>query len=186
MERNGYREETYFTFSYSPIGTDDGRIGGIFCACTEDTRRVIDERRLRTLRELRAETAHTKTVTEACQMAAAVFGNNPKDIPFALIYLLDRDRQHARLASTTQLAMGTPASPLQIILGDSASEGWLLDRVVTSKESCIIEDLIERWGFLPGGLGTNLPTARSPSPVPTRTRNIGGTHRRYQPLSNPR
>ncbi|MBD2310186.1 response regulator [Desertifilum sp. FACHB-1129] len=157
MERNGYREETYFTFSYSPIGTDDGRIGGIFCACTEDTRRVIDERRLRTLRELRAETAHTKTVTEACQMAAAVFGNNPKDIPFALIYLLDRDRQHARLASTTQLAMGTPASPLQIILGDSASEGWLLDRVVTSKESCIIEDLIERWGFLPGGAWDESP-----------------------------
>ena len=46
MERNGYREETYFTFSYSPIGRDDGGVGGIFCACTEDTRRVLDDRRL--------------------------------------------------------------------------------------------------------------------------------------------
>ena len=29
MERNGYPEETYYTFSYSPIPNDDGRVGGI-------------------------------------------------------------------------------------------------------------------------------------------------------------
>jgi hypothetical protein len=32
MERNGYPEETYYTFSYSPIPNDDGTVGGIFCA----------------------------------------------------------------------------------------------------------------------------------------------------------
>ena len=46
MERHGYPEETYFTFSYSPIRGDDGRINGVFCACTEETQRVIGERRL--------------------------------------------------------------------------------------------------------------------------------------------
>jgi PAS domain-containing protein len=52
LDRNLPREETYFTFSYSPIRDDDGSIGGIFCACNETTGRVLGERRLRTLRDL--------------------------------------------------------------------------------------------------------------------------------------
>ena len=46
MERNGYPEETYYTFSYSPIPADDGTVGGIFCANSDDTQRVIGERQL--------------------------------------------------------------------------------------------------------------------------------------------
>ena len=41
MERNGYPEETYFTFSYSPVANDHGGVGGVFCACSEDTQRVL-------------------------------------------------------------------------------------------------------------------------------------------------
>jgi len=44
MERHGYTEETYFTWSYSPIPDETGAIGGLFCACTEDTARVMAER----------------------------------------------------------------------------------------------------------------------------------------------
>src|SRR4051812_22850435 len=44
MERHGFVEETYFTWSYSPIPDDTGAIGGLFCACTEDTGRVFAER----------------------------------------------------------------------------------------------------------------------------------------------
>jgi PAS domain S-box-containing protein len=44
MQRHGYTEETYFTWSYSPIPDDDGGIGGLFCACTEDTSEVIAKR----------------------------------------------------------------------------------------------------------------------------------------------
>ena len=61
MERNGYPEETYYTFSYSPIPDDDGRVGGIFCANTDDTQRVIGERQLALLRELAATTAEART-----------------------------------------------------------------------------------------------------------------------------
>jgi hypothetical protein len=32
MERNGYPEETYYTFSYSPVPNDRGGTGGIICA----------------------------------------------------------------------------------------------------------------------------------------------------------
>lgn len=43
MERKGYREDTYFTWSYSPIRDEDGQIAGLFCACTEETARVYAE-----------------------------------------------------------------------------------------------------------------------------------------------
>jgi signal transduction histidine kinase len=52
MERNGFREDTWFTWSYSPIYDDDGTIGGMFCAVTEETARVLAEReRDRLMRE---------------------------------------------------------------------------------------------------------------------------------------
>jgi hypothetical protein len=38
MERNDYTEETYFTWSYSPIIDEAGTIRGLFCACAEETR----------------------------------------------------------------------------------------------------------------------------------------------------
>ncbi|RZI69460.1 MAG: histidine kinase, partial [Variovorax sp.] len=44
MERNGFREDTWFTWSYSPVYDDHGGIGGLFCACTEETGRVAAER----------------------------------------------------------------------------------------------------------------------------------------------
>ena len=52
LDRNGYLEECYFTFSYSPIIAEES--GGIFTAVTETTARVLSERRLRTFRELGA------------------------------------------------------------------------------------------------------------------------------------
>ena len=41
MNRRGYDEQTWFTFSYSPVRGDDGRIAGMFCACSETTPRVL-------------------------------------------------------------------------------------------------------------------------------------------------
>jgi PAS domain S-box-containing protein len=51
MNRKGYDEQTWFTFSYSPVHDERGRIAGMFCAVSETTRRVLAERRLRELNE---------------------------------------------------------------------------------------------------------------------------------------
>ena len=51
MNRKGYDEQTWFTFSYSPIRDDDGVVAGMFCAVQETTRRVLAERALRELNE---------------------------------------------------------------------------------------------------------------------------------------
>ena len=52
LERSGYREETYHTFSYSPLSGDDGKVAGHLCVVNEETDRIIGERRLKTLRSL--------------------------------------------------------------------------------------------------------------------------------------
>ncbi|MBM6579172.1 PAS domain S-box protein [Microvirga sp. BT689] len=40
MERHGYPEDTWYTFSYSPVRDETGEIAGMFCACTETTQEV--------------------------------------------------------------------------------------------------------------------------------------------------
>ena len=67
MERSGNPEETYYTFSCSPIPDDDGGVGGIICANTDDTQRVSGERQLTLLRELAAVTVDARTVEQACE-----------------------------------------------------------------------------------------------------------------------
>ena len=52
LERSGYREETYHTFSYSPLRDEHGATAGMLCVVVEETDRVLGERRLGTLREL--------------------------------------------------------------------------------------------------------------------------------------
>src|SRR4029079_3407801 len=66
MERHGYEEETYYTFSYSPVPNDEGGVGGIICANTDDTRRVIGERQMALLSELAARSSETRTVDDVC------------------------------------------------------------------------------------------------------------------------
>ncbi|MEJ8857580.1 PAS domain-containing protein [Variovorax robiniae] len=51
MNRKGYDEQTWFTFSYSPVRDESGKVAGMFCAVSETTRRVLAERALRDLNE---------------------------------------------------------------------------------------------------------------------------------------
>src|SRR4051794_8829406 len=56
LDRNGYPEECYFTYSYSPIRGADG-VAGVFTAVSETTERVVGERRLRLVQALGDATA---------------------------------------------------------------------------------------------------------------------------------
>src|SRR5262249_51145706 len=76
MERNGYPEETYYTFSYSPVPDAAGAVGGIFCANSDDTQRVIGERQLGLLRDLGAQTVHARSWCELRTQLAHGLGSN--------------------------------------------------------------------------------------------------------------
>jgi hypothetical protein len=47
MRRKGFDEQTWFTFSYSPVRDESGAVAGMFCAVSETTQRILVERALR-------------------------------------------------------------------------------------------------------------------------------------------
>ena len=61
LKSGGFPEETYHTFSYSPLTDDAGDISGMFCVVTEETERIIGERRMALLRELASDLASSST-----------------------------------------------------------------------------------------------------------------------------
>jgi signal transduction histidine kinase/FixJ family two-component response regulator len=146
MNRFGYLEETYFTFSYSPIRDEQGRPSGIFNACTESTRRVLGDRRVRMLREMVVE---ARTVAAASLLCAQILGRNPRDIPFALIYLLDESSQCLQLVAQSGVKPGTSASPLTVELQQPDRGGWPLMQVTRRARAELVADLAQRFACLP-------------------------------------
>src|SRR5215467_12838564 len=131
LNRHGFVEEAFFTYSYSPIADGDG-VGGVLLVSFETTDRVLAERRLRTLRELAAETAKAQTADEACTSAARVLAGNTSDLPFSLLYLTDREGQ-PRLCASTGVA-GAPDPDL-----------WPLSQVALGQRVEYVEDLPARF-----------------------------------------
>lgn len=136
LERNGYGEECYFTFSYSPIRDETGGVGGVFTPVLETTGAVIGERRLRTLRDLAtARSDRSRDIGEACTKATQVLASNPYDLPFAGIYLFDEHRTAARLCANTFGEQNEAGLPLTI---DFREAGWLPYEQLIADEICLV------------------------------------------------
>ena len=149
MERNGFPEEVYFTFSYSPVPDESGGIGGMFCACTETTGEVLGERRLRTLRDLAAALAETRTERDTCLQAVNLLHENAADVPFAVIYLLDQDGR-AQLAAQAGSGPGHPVAPVEILrAGEDA--GWPVYDVIDSRSARLVSSLRNMFSAIPAG-----------------------------------
>lgn len=146
MQRSGYLEETYFTFSYSPIRDESGQPSGIFNACTESTARVLSERRMNALREM---TVEARSAGEAAQRCAEVLGKNPRDVSFALVYLVDRSGLLLELAGHAGLQPDTDASPSSIAIAGMDNDGWPFDEVMRSGQAVLVNKLAERFSCLP-------------------------------------
>lgn len=156
MERYGYTEETYFTFSYSPVPKDDGSIGGVYCACSEETERVLGERRLRTLRQLAAKPMEARSAEQACKLAVSALSENPSDVPFALVYLLHPTVDAARLAATAGIDAGSEMAPTQIASAH-AHPLWRFDQALAGKAQEI--GGLGEWGLTGGPWPETVKTA---------------------------
>ena len=146
LERSGFPEETYHTFSYSPLLDDEGRISGMLCVVTEETDRLIGERRVQTLREVSSALASTNTQEEVVQAVSERLSLNKKDLPFTLTYLFD-DNGDARLVSSSGIAKDHPVARECIQQGYDLP--WPLHRMQVRPASRIVENLTEQPGFAP-------------------------------------
>ncbi|MGE0224088.1 MAG: ATP-binding protein [Acetobacteraceae bacterium] len=161
LERSGYTEETYHTFSYSPLPDDDGGVGGMLCVVTEETDRIIGERRLATLRDLASDLASVRTEAQVCDAVAQSLGRNLRDLPFTLTYLYGTGTI-ARLASTT----GAPAADVAPPSLDAAWTNpiWPVDQILRGEKRVLIDDL-SRCGDLPHGAWDKPPRLAVAVPI---------------------
>lgn len=140
LERNGYPEETYHTFSYSPLPRDDGGVGGMLCVVTEETDRILGERRLALLRDLASRLAATKATEEVFAAVEQCLGHNSPDLPFSLTYLFEDDGRRARLVSRTEISADHPAAAAVAEMSGAPSM-WPFAEVVAQATVPIVVEL---------------------------------------------
>jgi signal transduction histidine kinase len=147
LDRNGYLEETFFTFSFSPIRDEMG-VAGLFHPVTETTARMLSERRTRALCDLAAGTSKAQSVEQACMLAAETLSDYQLDLPFVLLYLFDDLGEEARLVAATVLPQGSVASPALVRLARPKGSSWPLGEVASSGRTQHVPDLEARFGRL--------------------------------------
>jgi hypothetical protein len=111
LERRGFAEETYHTFSYSPLADDAGRNAGMLCVVAEVTEKVIGERQLATLRDLGSRLAAASACAEVMASLELCLAEQPRDLPFAVAYLVESGGKQAALAAVHGLERNSLAAP---------------------------------------------------------------------------
>jgi PAS domain S-box-containing protein len=163
LERSGYPEETYHTFSYSPLADDEGRIVGMLCVVTEETERIIGERRLSSLREIAADIAADNTVADVLGAVQRQLNHNLKDLPFTLTYLFDEHRL-AHLACSSGVDPNHPIAPAVIYPKDPNSI-WPADEILARQTLLNISDLKDRFAGMPMGAWDKSPREAIIAPI---------------------
>lgn len=138
LERSGFTEETYHTFSYSPLHGDDGAVAGMFCVVTEETDRIIDERRLDLLRELGVHLGRSQSAEDIWRASHASLADNACDLTFTLVYLCDDEGTSLSLASTTNVPPGHSSARASL---DADGDLWPLHSILEGVESRRLVDL---------------------------------------------
>ncbi len=116
LERSGFSEETYHTFSYSPLADDAGATQGMLCVVAEVTKRVIGERQLATLRDLGARLAASSIRAQVMSALEDCLAKEPRDLPFALAYLADEEG--ATLSAIHGLSRANPKAAAVVAYSD--------------------------------------------------------------------
>jgi anti-sigma regulatory factor (Ser/Thr protein kinase) len=146
INRDGFVEETHFTVAYSPVPDESvpGGIGGVLATVHEITDKVVADRRVALLRDLAARSIDAKTTQEACEIAGSGLAAHPRDIPFALLYLVAPDQQTAHLVATTGVEASGQTVPAVLPL-ESASP-WPLAETMRSEALKTVSGLAGRFG----------------------------------------
>ena len=149
LERSGYPEETYHTFSYSPLADDEGEIVGMFCVVMEETERIVGERRLLSLSEFASEISGKNTPAEVLCAAGRQLETNRRDLPCALVYLFDQEGG-AHLSASTGASPGDSIAPA-VIEASAVDPVWPAAELLAGRGSFILDDLEARFDAIPLG-----------------------------------
>jgi len=150
LQRSGYPEETYHTFSYSPLPDDSGAVAGMLCVVMEETQRVIGERRVATLRDLASELGAVRSEQEVVQAVERSLGRNTKDIPFSLIYLADGAPGRLRRVNETG---GIDGQLAPAVVEEPESLPWPAIEILAGHEKRRLHDVSAMTNLVTGAWG---------------------------------
>jgi len=128
-------------------------IGGVLATVHEITQQIVGERRVAILRDLGAA-ATENSAEEACRVAALSLARHSKDVPFALLYLIDADGKQARLAGAAGIESRGQASPPVVSLHD---KNCLLGRAFHTQAMVVVENFSAQFEGVPAGPWADLP-----------------------------
>lgn len=150
MERNGYPEETYYTFSYTPMPGDDGVTAGMICFNTDDTDRIVSDRQLRTLTLLGKSLTDCRSNREIGEVVIRTLADNPHDFPFGAFYEVVGEK--ALLSGTTNWGNATGRMPVEIDWQQQGILPELFKAAVISHEYQMLEEVRVVLGEMPRGV----------------------------------
>jgi signal transduction histidine kinase len=169
INRHGFLEETHFTVAYSPVPDETAPhgIGGVLATVNEITEQIIGERRVAVLRDLGTRAGEAKTAEEACEICTEMLAKHPKDIPFALLYLIEVGNKQARLVSSTGVSVDEVISPQTIELDEEVDNdaGWPVAEAIRTQTMVTVEDLACRFPNVPPGPWADPPASAVVIPV---------------------
>ena len=163
LERSGFPEETFHTFSYSPLAGAHDKIEGMLCVVMEDTLRVRGERQLASLSRLAGALFDANTKDEVLNAIERGLAGE-KDIPFALVYYFEGDNSKLCLAAQSGITPGHPAAPKEIDI-ESVAAAWPVDLLLSSGRGITIDRLDELFSDLPVGVWNKPPTQARMAPI---------------------
>jgi len=168
LNRRGFVEETHFTIAYSPVPDESVAtgIGGVMATVHEISEKVVAERRVLVLRDLGARSAEPETAEEACSIAADTLERHAKDVPFALLYLIDEQNKQAKFAAGTGIDPGDQVFPRTLALDETGAEQiWPLAAAIKTRGIQVVEDLSASFKSLPQGPWSSPPTSAAIVPI---------------------
>jgi PAS domain S-box-containing protein len=169
IKRAGFIEETHFTVAYSPVPDETAprAIGGVLATVHEITEKIVGQRRVNILRDLGAA-VEAKTAREACSEAAAVLKRHGKDIPFALIYLIEAEGRRATLTASSGAEEFPDFAPAEISLDQLLEpSGWPFLAALRTGRMQTVENLSTQFSRLPAGFWAEPP--HTPVVLPIRS-----------------
>ncbi|SOD12588.1 ATP-binding protein [Pedobacter xixiisoli] len=146
LQRYGYLEEAFMTFSFAPIRDESGGVGGIFHPITETTDKMLSARRTQVLRDLGAAIGKAKSLEEVATETESKHPEFLYDLPFVLIYQYDATSGQAKLISSAGTAQAPQLNVAEIDINQPNDNYWPFHQLLDSKNPIVVTQLTERFG----------------------------------------
>jgi PAS domain S-box-containing protein len=128
--------DIYWSYSYSPVRLENGKVGGVLVTVQETTKRVISDRRLQILRDLASCETEARSVDEAYSTVVTVLSRHEADLPYVLLYRRESETGRLWLAGSTGNVAERSAPP-SIDPGDESPD-WPVRGVMASSVPVVI------------------------------------------------